>query len=407
MEISTNGKMMFRNGAMRQARSGVQQVQNGKLRAIGTTLAAALLLACLPVAARADGGEVPAGQTKQTVAGYLSLTDTLNLAEANNQNLRLAQYQLSSARDGLVTAPANAATLAPAATLYARVQLGIEIPESAISPEAAARQAQVTYEQAAAQYWQARQQVRLGALQAYVEWQRASALVTAQRSALDRARTQEAQARAAFDLGAVARLDLLQAQAQVAGQQAALEGALAMEGSVRVALEQVIGRALAPGIVPASPLPRAADVTLSEDVDELTDRALANRADLRRARLELTSRRLAAGLAGGTNSGPALLQLQVAAAQYEAAVSKARAEVEQALLGARGAVGELKAREAALEPAGEALRLAELRYQAGLATYAEVQAASASALQAEAARIQAAATVTLNLAKLAQATGEL
>ena len=56
--------------------------------------------------------------------------------------------------------------------------------------------------------------------------------------------------------------------------------------------------------------------------------------------------------------------------------------------------------------AQEALRLAELRYEAGIATWVEVQTASAAALEAEAGRIQAAAGLLLRLLELSHAVGD-
>lgn len=351
----------------------------------------------------ASGSTLPQGPVDQTL--ILSLDKALALAEANNPGLQLAAYQVASARAALSAAPANAQALAPAASAFVQVQYGITIPEEAISPEAAAQQSRISYEQAAVQYYTARQQVRAGVLQAYVEWQRATATIDAQQAALDRVMTQAANVQAALDVGNAAQYDLLQVQAAVSGQEAALIGAQAMEAAARSALGQVLGAPLAEGVRPEPDLVLAADVTLPTELEPLVARAMANRPDLRNQSLDLAARRLQSGLAGAGASS--FLQLQTVAVQYELAAAQARAEVSQALQAARGALEELKAREKALEPAREALRLAELRYESGIATYVEVQGASASALQAEAARIQAAANLTLRLLQLQQAVGEL
>ncbi|HWI53501.1 MAG TPA: TolC family protein [Symbiobacteriaceae bacterium] len=336
----------------------------------------------------------------------LTLAGALALAEAHNPGLKLAEYQVASARNTWATAPAQAASIGPAAALYAQVQYGITLPRTAIAPEEATRQAQINFEGAVVQYYKAQQQVRLGTLQAFVEWQKAHALVAAQESALARATTQESQVRTAFDAGAVARFDLLQAEAQVAGQKAALAGARALRDSARAALEQVAGQPLPEGVQPAGSLLSSADAVLPTDLQTLTVKALARRPDLRQAALDVTARREQAVLMGGS-AGANLVQLQVAATQYEMAALKANTEVRQALEASRGALAELQAREQALGPAREALRLAELRYEAGLGTYLEVQSAFAGALQADAARIQASANLAVQLAKLSQATGDL
>lgn len=343
----------------------------------------------------------PAAAAKQSLV--LTLDQALALAEAHNPGLQLAAMQVANARVALTAAPANAQTLAPAASAFLQAQYGLSVPADAISPQAAGQQALFSYEDAVAQYYSARQQVRAGTLQAFVEWQRAVATIEAQQAALARALTQEANVKAALEVGHAAQYDLLQVQAAVSGQQAALIGAQALEAGARTALGQALGAPLAQGVRPEPIQVRAADVTLPADLEALVQQALANRPDLRRQSLDLASRRLQAELA----SGGASTQLQAMATQYELAAAKARTEVTQALLTAQGALEELKAREKAQEPAREALRLAELRYEAGIATWVEVQGASATALQAEAARIQAAANLTLRLLQLRQATGEL
>jgi outer membrane protein TolC len=302
-------------------------------------------------------------------------------------------------------APANAEALAPVASAYLQAQYGITVPAEAISPQAASGQARISYEQAAAQYFEARQQVRAGALQAYVEWQKAMATAAAQQAALDRTLTQEANVAAAVSVGSAAQYDLLQIQAAVAGQRAALIGAQAMEVAARTALGQVIGIPVADGVQPELNQLRSNDVSLPAAVEPLITTALAHRPDLRRSALDLTARRLQAGL-GGESYG-AQSQVQATATQYELAVAEARTQVTQAYLAAQGALGELKAREMALAPAQEALRLAELRYDAGIATWVEVQAASAAALESEAGRIQASANLMLRLLELRQAIGSL
>lgn len=333
----------------------------------------------------------------------LSLTEALALAEANNPGLRLAAMQVAGTRATLTAAPANAEALAPAASAFLQAQYGLAVPADAITPQAAGQQALISYEQATAQYYQARQQVRAGALQAYVEWQRAVATTVAQQAALDRALTQEANVKAALEVGTAAQYDLLQVQAAVAGQQAALIGAQAMESGARTALGQVLGAPLATGVQPEPNQIRSADVALPSDLQGLIQQALVSHPDLRDQALELGARRLQGTLAGGTSP----LQVQATAFEYELAAAKVRTEVTQAYLAAQGALEELKAREQALEPALEALRLAELRFETGIATWVEVQGASAGALQAEAVRIQAAANLTLRLLQLRQAIGEL
>lgn len=373
---------------------------------LATSLMTAVAVQSLSVPVFA--GTTPVAVSASAPTPSLTAAQAMALAERYNPNLRLAGYQLKGARDTLSAAPANAAALAPAAAAYAQFQFGLTIPQSAISADVAQRQAQIDYEQAALQYYQARQQVRLGALRAFTEWQRADAMTRAQTSALERAESQVEKVQAAVAAGTVARFDLLQAEAQMAGQQAALAGANAYWESAKQALEEVIGKQLTANLRPGGKLLLSSEVEMEVEVDLeiLTARALARRADVRLAKLEMAARRLQLGLTTG-GSASAGLQLQAAATQYEVTVLKVRTEVEQSLLSVKSALAELKAREAAMSPVLEAQRLAELRYGAGLATYLEVLSASEAVLQAEAGRIEAATNLALGLLKLAQGSGNL
>lgn len=229
-------------------------------------------------------------------------------------------------------------------------------------------------------------------------------MVIAQQEALERAQLQETHLELALEIGTAARYELLQAQAQTAGQQAALTGATVMAENARYGLESLLGVSLDPATLPEAMLTRSDEINLAVSIDELTARAMYNRPNLRQTMLDLSARRLQTSLATG---GPAVLQLQVAATQYQHALINTRAEVQEAVLQAQGALAELQAREAALEATIEALRLTQLRYDAGLATFVEVQGASAAALQAEASRIQAAANLNLSIARIWLATGDL
>jgi len=369
-------------------------------RSLTAAFVALTVLTAVPPPALAT--EPPEAEAEAEAAPVLTLAQALNLAENRNAGVQLAALQMATARSALTVAPASAPALAPLAAAFLQTQYGISIPQEAITPQAVGEQARLTYEQAAAQYHSARQQVRRAALQAYVEWQKAVATVEAQQAALERTRTQLANVEAAVAVGSAAAYDLLQVQAAVSGQEAALAGAQAAEEAARSALGQVIGTPIAGGVRPEPVTLRSDEVSLPTDLEALIEQALAQRPDVRSAALDLESRRLQTGLA---KDGAAAQQVQSAASQYQLAVAQARAEVTQAYLAAHGALQELKAREKALEPAQEALRLAELRYEAGIGTWVEVQAASAAALEAEAGRIQAAAGLLLRLLELHQAVG--
>ncbi|MFS8640156.1 MAG: TolC family protein [Symbiobacteriaceae bacterium] len=354
-----------------------------------------------PEAASAAAGEAQAAPGEQAPIRILRLQEALDLAERYSPGLRLAALQLQAARTARETTPESVPTLAPLASAFLQAQYGVTIPAEAITAGAAGQQATYAYEQAVAQYASARQQVRAAALQAYVEWQKALATVEAQRAALERTRTQLANVEAAVAVGSAAPYDLLQVQTALAAQEAALAGAEAMEQGARTALSQVIGVPLAAEVQPEPLDLRAGDVTLPDDLEALIAQAIRRRPDLRAAAAQLGSSRLQSGLA---TAGGTAAEVQ-AASHYSLTLARARTEIAQAYLAARGSLEELKAREKAVEMAREALRLAELRYDAGIATWVEVQSASAAALEAEAGRIQAAANLLLRLMELNHAVG--
>ena len=110
---------------------------------------------------------------------------------------------------------------------------------------------------------------------------------------------------AAVAVGSAAPYDLLQVQVALAGQQAALAGAEAMEQGARSALGPVIGVPLAADVQPEPLSLRAADVLLPDDLEALIARAVQRRPDLREAAVQLAGRRLQSGLAAeGGDRGP-------------------------------------------------------------------------------------------------------
>ncbi|MDR5695294.1 MAG: TolC family protein [Armatimonadota bacterium] len=97
-----------------------------------------------------------------------------------------------------------------------------------------------------------------------------------------------------------------------------------------------------------------------------------------------------------------LRQLQVAESQQRQAIEL---EVRQSYLTLQSAVAELEASGKAVEQALEALRIANVRYQAGVSAQLEVIAAQAALAQAEVNRVQALFNYNLALAQLERAVG--
>ena len=258
---------------------------------------------------------------------------------------------------------------------------------------------------------QAHQAARLAITRAYLEWQKATALAQAQEEALARAKAQEASASVGIQAGTASRYDLLAAQAQVGAMQAALTAARSGKESARLALERLVGVPMDPTAQPAADLPGPEAAAALPQADSLVAEALKQRPEAAIARLSQAMKKEDLDLlTHDFDSGTIILSnAQIAAReadlQVQAAEADAALQVRQALLVAASAADRLKALQGAEDQAREALRLAHLRFDAGLATTTEVLGAQSALSQATASRIQAAADLAGALADIQRAAG--
>jgi outer membrane protein TolC len=345
--------------------------------------AGAGLAAEAPVPATAPA-QAPAPPEATDTSRTLSQQAALDLALQYSLELQIANLQVSRARIGLD-----------------------RVPE-----EAPQRQgAELSLQQAALGLDAARQNIFLNVTRAYVGWQKADALADAQAVTLERARAQAASVDAAVVAGTASRLDVLQAKAQTATQEAALAGATAGRRSALLALQRVIGTELDLSLEPAAPLPTADAAAPDPDLQVLIDRALSQRPEAVAAGLAVKARSLDLQALALPEDDPgataARLAVQEAALQLTVARADIRLQVEQALLSRSSARERLRALTEGEAQAREALRLAQLRFDAGTATSVEVWTAQAALSQAEAGRIEAAADLAAGEAALLQATGDL
>lgn len=348
-----------------------------------------------------------------SAADPLDMQSVLDLAEWNSAALAQARLQVVAARQSLEAARNQDPGGSVALGAVLEVLLGTPVTPTPVTVQRSVRQAEVQLAAEAARLSAARQQVRADAARAYVEWQKAVALGTAQAAQRERLRSQVAAVQAALKAGTAAAADLTQINSQFAAQEAAVAGAAAQEAAAFAALERAAGIMLPAGIRPAADLPDPAVPGADAAPEaELVSRALAARPDLRMARLQLENQRVnAALLAEQAADGPALAtarqQVQQAALQLAATAADVEKQVRQAAAGAAGARQQLAARIAAAGAAALAHRLATLRQSAGVATSLDVQAALANLAQAETERVRAAADLALALVNLSQALGEL
>jgi outer membrane protein len=268
-----------------------------------------------------------------------------------------------------------------------------------------------------------RQQVVFGVHQAYLQLLLARENEAAARRALVAAEESVRVARARVAAGVAAPFDLLQAEVALSNAQQALARAQAQVGATQVQLASLLNLPLETRFEPTDELaPRPVPGTLEEWVG----RALRNRPDL----LELQARAEAAragvdlarsggkpnvalaaqyDLTGNTPSnlfGAWSVTLAVTLSLYDGGITRERVreaelrlqqlevlqaqarqraelEVRQAWLALQQAGPELAAAERAAEQAREALRIARVRFEAGVGTSLELVTAQAQLAQAE------------------------
>lgn len=291
-----------------------------------------------------------------------------------------------------------------------------------------------------------KQQVVFQVQQTYLQLLLARENEAASRRAVEAAEESVRVARARLVAGAAAPFDVLQAQVSLANAQQALARAQTQVGTAQGALASLINLALDTPIDPTDVLqPHSVQETLEEAVQ----RALRQRPELEELRARAQAARASIELArsgGKPNvalaaqydwSGPTAqlgsswsVTLAVTLSLYDGGITQQRVreaelrldqlatveaqtrqrvelEVRQAWLALQQAVPELVAAQRAVDQAREALRIARVRFEAGVGTSLELVSAQAQLAQAEVGL--AAARFNQNLARLQLmlATGSL
>ncbi|MDR7402685.1 MAG: TolC family protein [Armatimonadota bacterium] len=380
---------------------------------------------------------------EMAVARHPAVTAARQALEA--ARARLAQIRAGRAPQVAVVVESaygttRAAPSAPTWTATGEVRASLELVNLLVRYQVEQAEAAVRAAEAAVQ--QARQDVALAAAQAYFAVLRARAVVTAREAAVERAGAQVRQAEAQAAAGVAARADVLQARAALAAAEVDLIAARNQVDTAVAQLRSAVGVPLTePVEVAPSEPPSVPVLTREEAVARSGDRP-----DVRRAECDVEAARAALALAeaqarpavvvaatssaGLLNGSPLTWQVaatvsyplvdggraqaavvearaNLAAAQARLAQARQAAELDAltawvALADARARVDAARVSEAA---AGEALRAAEGRYQAGVGTIVEVLAARATFQSAVLARIQAEFDVQAAAARLRHAIG--
>lgn len=292
---------------------------------------------------------------------------------------------------------------------------------------------------------QAVQEAAFAATQAYYGLRSARELKEIARLSLVSAEGHAAQVEAAYEAGTVLRTDLLRVRVQVGNARQAL---IKADHGVKLAQETLLSlTGLEPGTVLQLP-EQSSPAPMTDDLDRLVSAALANRrelaalrkaADIARAGLKAAQAQFRPSVASALTvdwQGAELGELDhnwtlmvtatwnafdggVARArvgQAEAALAEAlenvrrleegvRLEVRQAYQAVREAEEALPVAVATQEQAEENLELARVRFDAGLATPADVTDAQLLLAQARMNRVQAVNDHFMALARLAKVTG--
>ena len=289
------------------------------------------------------------------------------------------------------------------------------------------------------------QQVLFQVKQAYYQLLLAEATRKAAERILAQAEENVRVARVRVQAGVAPQFDALQAEVHLAN---ARQGVVRAHNGVILARQTLAALLNLPLDTPLEPQEELAIIPVTSTLEELVSRALRERPEL----AELSARRAAAeaGLelaksgarpnlalqgaysVGGTSptslsanwsvtlavtlnlfdggltrarireAEERLRQLQVAESQQRQAIEL---EVRQSYLMVQSALAELEASGKAVEQAREALRIANVRYQAGVSPQLEVISSQAALAQAEANRVQALFNYNLALAQLERAVG--
>ncbi len=314
---------------------------------------------------------------------------------------------------------------------------------------AAVEQAEAAVAASEATLKQTRQDIALQTATDFFIVLKAERTTTVREAQLAQAQQQLAQAEAQFRAGTAAQADVIQAQAQVAQAQVDLLTARNQIDTTKAALRSVLGLdAQGPVEVQEPPTPPN---TLVLTADVAVQEALQNRPEIAGAAAAVQSNQGTLDLAyvnagvqvsvglnttyvpyssnalvnnstsygltatvtlplfdsgkGGAGINAAKANLNAAQAKLEQAKLTVRQDAYQAYLAVVQGAATVAATEAAQKAANEALRVAEGRYQAGVATIVEVTTSRATAAQADVNAVNARYDYQAALATLRHAVG--
>ncbi len=379
-----------------------------------------VLLSGLLALALAGGGSAAEGPAGGEPAGggprRLSLEEAVGLALERNPDVALAREALEKARVAAAQARDAADDLRP--EMVASLDMAKVKELYPFQTEAGVRLAEKGVEAAG-------EGLRLRVEQAYFAAQLAGELVQVHEQAVALAEEQLRQARLAFKVGTRARTDVLAAEAQLAAAEADLAAARKDAAVAALDLNQVLALPLNEQVELTTRLAEPDEKSLpavgEEEVRRAVERALSHSpmvsagegpSSVRQAEEELVVARQASTLTARYYTPNVYTYRQALADVHQAEVWLGRVrtatelEVRKAILEIGAARARVEQQRKAVALSEEGLRLAALRYRAGIGTSAEVLDAQVRLSGARAALANAVFALRMGLARYLYLVGE-
>jgi len=335
----------------------------------------------------------------------LSLEEALRLAEENNPDFKLAELEKDRAGIEADQAENTADKIKDAKETYG---LGYTV-EDALVVFVNEKQKKALDTIAEKSYEAAKKGLELQIVQKYYAVLEAEKMLEVKQAALERARQQLKQARVAYEVGTVARTDLLAAEVGMSSVEAELTSAQNDYRLAVIELNRVIGLEL------DTPLELTSKVefeSLGEvDLDEVIEQAMEERLDIVSKRemkaVADENYRVCKGYSAANTYVARLAKIDAekAAVELEKTKKAAVADLTSAYLNVLAAEKALKALQGSVKLAEENMRLTSLRYEVGLATTLDVLNASEKLSEVQAQYVQA--LFRHNLAKLSFETAKI
>lgn len=322
----------------------------------------------------------------------LSLEECFKLAEENNNQIRLAQIGVEKAKIAKRRFDRQYDLYEQAKIGSYEVQSSMEVGK--VSTEMGLLLAEKTYEHVV-------RQVRFGVEAAYYAALQARDRVRINEASLRRVEEQLKLSKLEYDLGRVAKRDVLDVEVQLARARADYNQALRDKDIAYMKLKQIIGIDMDAPIELVSDFP--VDVDEAVDLKEAVKRALMEHIEILRAEYGYAIAQKEFEVAKGFYTPNVHIYqekekgLEEAAIKLEDAKNAVELEVREAYYRMKGAEESIGVLEKSVEYAGESLRLAVLQYQSGLIRSIDVMAVEDALKQAEAQK--AAVIYNYNLAK--------